>query len=88
MEFYEYIIDANERYEDWMEASVFSTELFSKEEFEEIVEKAIKNTEAEKCRVNCFSVATRIIKYDDKFFTPHTKHIAIVKNDGSFEGVI
>ena len=86
--FYEYIIDAQERYEDWMEASVFSTVRFSKEEFEEIVERAIRNTKAENCRVDCFSVAARILKYDDRFFVPQTKQIAIVKNNGAFEGVI
>ena len=84
---YEYVIDAGERYEDWMCPSVFSTELFTKEEFEEIVKKAIEKIESEDWKADWCSVASTIIKYDKRFFTPHTECIAIVKNDGTFEGV-
>ena len=84
---YEYIIDADERYEDWMCSSIFSTELFTKEEFEEIVKKAIEKIESEDWKADWCSVASTIIKYDKRFFTPHTECIAIVKNDGTFEGV-
>lgn len=78
MELYEYIIDANEKYEDWMCASIFSTELISKEEFEEIVKKAIE-TEGE--WADWSSVANWIVKNDKRFFTPKRGHSAIVKYD-------
>lgn len=86
---YEYIIDAAEPYEDWMCASVFSTELFSKEEFEEIIKKAIENAKSEKNikKIDWCSVYMMILKYDHRFFASRTKYIAIVKDDGSFEGV-
>ena len=81
---YEYIIDADERYEDWMCSSIFSTELISKEEFEEVVKKAIK---AEGEWADWSSVANWIVENDKRFFTPRKGHLAIVKNDGTFEGV-
>lgn len=91
MELYEYIIDTNEkRYEELTEESIFSTELFSKEEFEEIVEKAIENAKSEKNieKVDWCSVYMMILKYDNRFFVPKTKYIAIVKDDGNLERVI
>ena len=78
MKLYEYFIDADESYEDWMCASIFSTELLSKEEFEEVVKKAI---EAEGEFADWSSVANWIVENDDRFFTPKKGHSAIVKYD-------
>ena len=82
---YEYTIDANERYEDWMCASIFSTELLSKEEFEEIVKKAI---EKEGEWADWSSVANWIVKNDERFFVPKRGHSAIVEYDHEDNGNI
>lgn len=89
MELYEYYVDADADYEDWMCASIFSTELISKEEFEEIVKKAI---EAEGEWANWSSVANWIIENDKRFFVPKRGRSAIVKyniddNEDIFGGV-
>lgn len=75
---YEYQIDANERYEDWMCSFIFSTELISKEEFEEVVKKAIKSLGE---WADWASVAKWIVKNDERFFFPKNGHMAIVKYD-------
>lgn len=76
MELYEYYIDADVDYEDWMCESIFSTELISKKEFEEVVKKAI---EAKGEFADWASVANWIVKNDDRFFFPNKGHSAIVK---------
>lgn len=78
MKLYEYYIDADEHYEDWMCESIFSTELISKEEFEEVVKKAI---EAKGEWADWASVAHWIVENDDRFFFPEKGHCAIVKFD-------
>ena len=91
---YEYTIDANERYEDWMCTSIFSTELLSKEEFEEVVKKAIEKTvrkdnDGYKEYGDWSEVANMIVKMDDRFFYPKKGHIAIIQysDDNAFKGV-
>ena len=75
---YEYQIDAGERYEDWTCSSIFSTELISKEEFEEVVKKAI---EAKGEWADWASVANWIVENDERFFSPKRGHTAVVKFD-------
>lgn len=82
---YEYTIDANEPYEDWMITSIFSAELISKEEFEEVVKKAI---EEESEWADWSSVAIWIVKNDERFFLPKKGHLAIVKYDHEDNGNI
>lgn len=88
---YEYVIDADEDYEDWMNTSIFSTELLSKEEFEEVVKKAYKKTWNEKIKEygDWNRVARKIVEEDDRFFFPERGHFAIIKykENNKFKGV-
>lgn len=83
---YKYTIDANEDWEEWY-AHIFSTELLSKEEFEEVVKKAMKA-----CGDvwNSYTdVAKKIIEMDNRFFVPEEAHTAIIQfnDNNSFGGI-
>ena len=86
---YEYIIDADEPYESWY-TSIFSTELLSREEFEEVVKKAQdSNLHDGKYRCDWNEVANAIVKMDNRFFFPEKGRAALIKwsNNNKFEGV-
>lgn len=84
---YRYLIDGNDKYEDWMCTEIFSEELLSKEEFEEVVLKAQKDCGEFYNDWNC--VAKKIVENDERFFFPERGLSAIIDytNENKFDGV-
>lgn len=84
---FEYTLDADERYEDWMCTSIFSHADIPLNEFKEVVEKAIEDLEKkDKNIVDWNAVANKVVEIDDRFFYPVHKHCAVIKDD-KLEGV-
>ena len=88
---YEYVLNAASKYDDWMTTSIFSTELLSKKEFEEVVKKAYEATYNEKFQEygDWNEVANKIVENDSRFFFPKKGHVAIIKyyENNNFQGV-
>lgn len=78
---FEYTIDADEKYEDWMHINIFSNELIHPKEFEKITEKAINILKEENKQIDWISVGKKIVEIDNKFFFSEPAHCAIIRNE-------